>query len=58
MPENADTEQFNADELEAPAWLNAQFITDVLRTYEKCPELEVTDLKITPASAQEITTQA
>lgn len=52
MPENADTEQFNADELEAPAWLNAQFITDVLRTYEKCPELEVTDLKITPASAQ------
>ncbi|EDX14401.1 GD21208 [Drosophila simulans] len=47
-----DTEQFNADELEAPAWLNAQFITDVLRTYEKCPDLQVTDLKITPASAQ------
>ncbi|XP_043652775.1 uncharacterized protein LOC122619735 [Drosophila teissieri] len=52
MPDNADTEQFNADELVAPAWLNAQFIADVLRTYEKCPELEVTDLKITPASAQ------
>ncbi|EDW98774.1 uncharacterized protein LOC6538540 [Drosophila yakuba] len=52
MPDSLDTEQFNADELEAPAWLNAQFIADVLRTSEKCPELEVTDLKITPASAQ------
>ncbi|KAH8384024.1 hypothetical protein KR009_011748 [Drosophila setifemur] len=52
MPENADTEQFNADELEPPAWLNAQFIEKVLSSYEKSPELKVTDLKITPASAQ------
>ncbi|XP_017123778.1 uncharacterized protein LOC108143759 [Drosophila elegans] len=52
MTDNADKEQFNDDELEAPAWLNAQFIGEVLRTYEKAPELTVTDLKITPASAQ------
>ncbi|XP_016952789.1 uncharacterized protein LOC108026380 [Drosophila biarmipes] len=52
MPDNADTVEFNADELEAPAWLNAQFIGDVLSSYEKCPELKVTDLQITPASAQ------
>ncbi|XP_052846969.1 uncharacterized protein LOC128258956 [Drosophila gunungcola] len=52
MTDTADKEQFNDDELEAPSWLNAQFIGDVLRTYEKAPELTVTDLKITPASAQ------
>ncbi|KAH8384025.1 hypothetical protein KR009_011747 [Drosophila setifemur] len=52
MPDNANTEEFNADELEPPAWLNAQFIEKVLSSYEKCPELKVTDLKITPASAQ------
>ncbi|XP_017052765.1 uncharacterized protein LOC108095939 [Drosophila ficusphila] len=51
MPDSADTEQFNADELEAPSWLNAQFIGEVLRKYEKC-KVKVADLKITPASAQ------
>uniref|UniRef100_A0A6P4EZI7 Uncharacterized protein LOC108045681 n=1 Tax=Drosophila rhopaloa TaxID=1041015 RepID=A0A6P4EZI7_DRORH len=52
MTDSPDTEQFNADELEAPTWLNAQFIGEVLRAYEKSPDLKVNDLKITPASAQ------
>ncbi|KAH8283950.1 hypothetical protein KR054_005622, partial [Drosophila jambulina] len=52
MSENLDTEQFNADELQPPEWLNSEFITEVLTKYEKVPELKVTDLKITPASAQ------
>ncbi|XP_017007590.2 uncharacterized protein [Drosophila takahashii] len=51
MTENTDTSQFNADELQAPAWLNVQFIEEVLSAYEKVP-LHVTDLKITPATAQ------
>ncbi|XP_002137722.1 uncharacterized protein [Drosophila pseudoobscura] len=45
-------EQFNADELEAPEWLNAKFIGEILSTCEGAPELKVTDLKISPASAQ------
>ncbi|XP_034664622.1 uncharacterized protein LOC117898990 [Drosophila subobscura] len=45
-------EQFNADELEAPAWLNASYLETILITYENAPELKVTDLKISPASAQ------
>ncbi|XP_068158052.1 uncharacterized protein [Drosophila tropicalis] len=44
--------QFNADELEAPKWLNAQFIAKVLSKYENEPQLEVLDLKISPASAK------
>ncbi|XP_017017589.1 uncharacterized protein [Drosophila kikkawai] len=52
MPDNATDTEFNADELEAPSWLNAQFIQKVLSESEKSPELVVTDLKITPASAQ------
>ncbi|KAH8390830.1 hypothetical protein KR200_007244 [Drosophila serrata] len=52
MSENVDTEQFNADELQAPEWLNSEFITEVLSKYENVPELKVTDLQISPASAQ------
>ncbi|XP_017144147.1 uncharacterized protein LOC108156909 [Drosophila miranda] len=52
MPDNIDTEQFNADELEAPKWLNATYLQNILSTYESAPELKVTDLKISPASAQ------
>ncbi|KAH8363264.1 hypothetical protein KR084_007665 [Drosophila pseudotakahashii] len=43
--------EFNADELQAPAWLNAQFIAGILSAYEKV-DLNVTDLQISPASAQ------
>ncbi|KAH8343744.1 uncharacterized protein [Drosophila kikkawai] len=52
MTDKLDTEQFNDDELEAPAWLNAQFLQTILSTYEEAPELKVLDLKITPASFQ------
>ncbi|KAH8232369.1 hypothetical protein KR032_004876 [Drosophila birchii] len=52
MPDNTTDTEFNADELEAPSWLNAQFIQKVLSDSEKSPELVVTDLKISPASAQ------
>ncbi|XP_022220603.2 uncharacterized protein LOC111072826 [Drosophila obscura] len=52
MPENLDTEQFNADELVPPEWLNAEYLEKILSTYENAPELKVTDLKISPASAQ------
>ncbi|KAH8267226.1 hypothetical protein KR026_008605 [Drosophila bipectinata] len=52
MSENADAEHFNEDELVAPSWLNTEFIERVLRSHEKAPELKVTDLRITPASAQ------
>ncbi|XP_016952297.1 uncharacterized protein LOC108026109 [Drosophila biarmipes] len=51
MTEEVDTSQFNADELQPPAWLDADFIEQALSSYEKVP-LQVTDLKITPATAQ------
>ncbi|XP_041674649.1 LOW QUALITY PROTEIN: uncharacterized protein LOC108113674 [Drosophila eugracilis] len=44
--------EYNADELQAPAWLNAQFIGGILSVYESVPDLKVTNLEITPASAQ------
>ncbi|EDW84840.1 uncharacterized protein Dwil_GK12931 [Drosophila willistoni] len=52
MTENNNSDQFNADELEAPEWLNAQFIAKVLSKYENESQLEVLDLKISPASAK------
>ncbi|EDW66725.1 uncharacterized protein [Drosophila virilis] len=48
--ENNDS--FSADELVAPAWLNAQFLEEVLRKHEKAPELSVLEFRITPASAK------
>ncbi|SPP84320.1 uncharacterized protein LOC117585912 isoform X1 [Drosophila guanche] len=52
MSENSNAEEFNADELEPPQWLNATYLETILITYESAPELKVTDLKISPASAQ------
>lgn len=52
MPDKVDKTQFNEDELEAPSWLNAQFLGGILAAYENCTELKVTDLKISPATAQ------
>ncbi|KAH8298273.1 hypothetical protein KR018_012357 [Drosophila ironensis] len=52
MPETTNLDQYNADELEAPEWLNAKFIERVLSEYEKRPELKVTNLTVTPGSAQ------
>ncbi|XP_023178911.2 uncharacterized protein LOC111604904 [Drosophila hydei] len=45
-------ESFNSDELVAPAWLNAQFIEEVLRKHEKVAELNVLDVRMSPASAK------
>ncbi|EDW84841.2 uncharacterized protein Dwil_GK12930 [Drosophila willistoni] len=52
MTENNNNDQFNADELEAPEWLNSQFITEVLSKYQNETQLEVLDLRISPASAK------
>ncbi|XP_016980564.1 uncharacterized protein LOC108045683 [Drosophila rhopaloa] len=52
MTENANSHKFNADELQPSSWLNIQFIKEVLSGYEKAPELQVTDLQISPATAQ------
>ncbi|EDV41603.1 uncharacterized protein Dana_GF17567 [Drosophila ananassae] len=52
MSENEGAEHFYEDELVAPSWLNTEFIEGVLRSHEKAPELEVTDLKITPGSTK------
>lgn len=45
-------ESVNADELVAPAWLNAQFVEEVLKKHECIPELKVLDVKISPASTK------
>ncbi|XP_017140061.1 uncharacterized protein LOC108154314 isoform X1 [Drosophila miranda] len=52
MSANPDNDNFNADELVAPEWLNGQFITKVLSEHEKAPELKVTGLHFSPASAK------
>lgn len=41
-----------ADQLNVPEWLNEQFVTDVLRSHEKEPDLKVTKLDFTPGSAK------
>ncbi|XP_017873523.1 PREDICTED: uncharacterized protein LOC108620977 [Drosophila arizonae] len=45
-------ENFNADELVAPLWLNTQFLEQVLIEHGKTPDLRVVDVKISPASAK------
>lgn len=45
-------ESFNDDELNPPEWLNVQFMTQVLRGYEKDSNLKVINLSFTPASAK------
>ncbi|XP_022219854.2 uncharacterized protein LOC111072362 [Drosophila obscura] len=54
MSGNPDTSinDFNADELVAPEWLNVEFITKVLSEHEKAAELKVTGLQFSPASAK------
>ncbi|XP_023036581.2 uncharacterized protein LOC26528868 [Drosophila willistoni] len=48
--DNTNNDQYNADELEAPEWLNAKFITKVLIEYENNPKLKVLDVKNSPAT--------
>ncbi|KAH8390813.1 hypothetical protein KR200_000929 [Drosophila serrata] len=49
MSECADNIAYNKDELVPPGWLDKNFITDVLSKHEKAPELQVTDLRFSPA---------
>lgn len=50
MPPNV--EGFNSDELEAPTWMDAQYFADILSLHEHDQEVEVTALKLTPASGK------
>jgi len=52
MESTENNDKFNADELEAPVWLNAQFFAEVLSRHEKAPELKVIEVKMSPASAK------
>ncbi|XP_055854162.1 uncharacterized protein LOC129917939 [Episyrphus balteatus] len=44
--------KFNADELNAPKWMDEKFFEDVLKKYEKTDNISVTEIKLSPASAQ------
>ncbi|XP_062125632.1 uncharacterized protein LOC133838522 [Drosophila sulfurigaster albostrigata] len=50
MTPNIDN--FNADELEAPAWLNDQFFRDVLVKHLNDANVKVIDFKTSPATAK------
>ncbi|XP_034488272.1 uncharacterized protein LOC117792307 isoform X2 [Drosophila innubila] len=52
MEPTTNTDKFNADELEAPDWLSAQFFAEVLSRHEKAPDLKVIEVKMSPASAK------
>ncbi|KAH8358896.1 hypothetical protein KR093_003192 [Drosophila rubida] len=52
MDSTTNNESYNADELEAPEWLNAQYFEEVIRQHEKTPEVKVTEIKMSPASAK------
>ncbi|KAM8704336.1 hypothetical protein ACLKA7_008875 [Drosophila subpalustris] len=52
MESSTNNDNFNADELEAPNWLNAQFFAEVLGRHENAPELKVIEVKMSPASAK------
>ncbi|KAH8414081.1 hypothetical protein KR222_005452, partial [Zaprionus bogoriensis] len=45
-------ESFNSDELQAPAWMNDTFFTEVLAKYFQDPNLKVIGIKTSPASAK------
>lgn len=49
---SSNTENYNADELEAPAWMNEQFFAEVLIKYLKDPNLKVNGLNMSPATAK------
>ncbi|EDW66727.1 uncharacterized protein [Drosophila virilis] len=50
MPPNNDS--YNSDELNAPQWLNTEFIREILVKHLKAPELKVVDVKFSPASSK------
>ncbi|KAH8358900.1 hypothetical protein KR093_003196 [Drosophila rubida] len=52
MASTQNNDDFNADELVAPAWLNAEFFREVLSNHLKEPELRVLNVEMSPASAK------
>ncbi|XP_051863791.1 uncharacterized protein LOC117576136 [Drosophila albomicans] len=50
MPPNS--ESYNLDELEAPSWLDAEYVKEILSSHENDENVEVIALKITPASGK------
>ncbi|KAH8399611.1 hypothetical protein KR215_004978 [Drosophila sulfurigaster] len=52
MDSSTNNDNYNSDELEAPEWLNTQYFEEVIKQYENAPEVKVTELKISPASAK------
>lgn len=48
----SNDDNYNSDELEAPAWLDKHFLQDALVKHFKEPSLIVTESKISPASAK------
>ncbi|XP_060648753.1 uncharacterized protein LOC132786275 [Drosophila nasuta] len=49
---SADIDNYNADELVAPEWLNEHFFKDVLTHDHNDPNVKVIDFKISPATAK------
>ncbi|KAH8399040.1 hypothetical protein KR215_001184, partial [Drosophila sulfurigaster] len=49
---SSTNDNFNADELNPPAWMNEQFFKDILTQYSNDPDVKVLDYKISPATAK------
>ncbi|EDW13802.1 uncharacterized protein LOC6572192 [Drosophila mojavensis] len=47
-----NTESYNQDELEAPSWLDSQYFRDVLSAHENDEQVEIIDVKISPATGK------
>lgn len=52
MEPGTKNDNYNADELEAPKWLNAEFFRDVLSNSEKEPTLKISDVQMSPATVK------
>ncbi|TDG47400.1 hypothetical protein AWZ03_006128 [Drosophila navojoa] len=48
----SNNDDYNSDELEAPAWMNKQFFQEVLVEHLKEPSLTVSAVRISPASVK------
>ncbi|XP_060648749.1 uncharacterized protein LOC132786272 [Drosophila nasuta] len=49
---SSTNDNFNADELNPPAWMNEQFFKDILTQYSNDPDIKVLDYNISPATAK------
>lgn len=48
----ANNATYNSDELDAPEWLSAQFMKEILDQHLKIPHLKVIEVKFSPASVK------